>query len=247
MERLRRVNPDIEATKSINRATRYMILYPVVFVIATLPLAVGRMCSAASTSLPNQYFIGAGALLASCGWLDAVLYTVTRRVLLKNGQGGSSGSSYPYVTSGLGQRTTWISSGTAPDRYSSTPGAFGHHGAGMSNMTLETEGKSATVPTIREEDELELLDRPRSLARSPSPFLASNSDAASSAHRSTDSSGQIPAQGMWPLPPMTSPTPEDQHLPVPKRTMVRIEEEPGPGRAPRKYWRMEPSTSSSDY
>lgn len=35
-------------------------------------------------SLPDPFFIVAGALLTSCGWIDALLYTLTRRILVNN-------------------------------------------------------------------------------------------------------------------------------------------------------------------
>lgn len=34
--------------------------------------------------MPDQFFLVAGALLTSCGWIDALLYTLTRRVLVNN-------------------------------------------------------------------------------------------------------------------------------------------------------------------
>jgi len=34
--------------------------------------------------MPEQFFLVAGALLTSCGWIDALLYTLTRRVLVNN-------------------------------------------------------------------------------------------------------------------------------------------------------------------
>ena len=61
-----------------------MIMYPAVYVILTLPIAVGRMVSMTGTKLPDVFFCVAGTLLTSCGWIDALLYTLTRRVLVSN-------------------------------------------------------------------------------------------------------------------------------------------------------------------
>jgi hypothetical protein len=60
-----------------------MVLYPIIYVILTLPLAAGRMAAMAGRKLPITYYCVAGALLTSCGWLDTLLYTLTRRVFIK--------------------------------------------------------------------------------------------------------------------------------------------------------------------
>ena len=71
--------------RKLNRAARYMIVYPILYVCLTLPLAGGRMAQMASGSdrqvLPDWYLLMAGTLLSSCGWLDVIVYTFTRHVL----------------------------------------------------------------------------------------------------------------------------------------------------------------------
>lgn len=59
-----------------------MVMYPAVYVILTLPIAVGRMVAMTGTKMPDVFFCIAGSLLTSCGWIDALLYTLTRRVLV---------------------------------------------------------------------------------------------------------------------------------------------------------------------
>lgn len=71
-------------TSKLTRATKFMIMYPAVYVLLTLPIAVGRMVAMAGESLPDAFFVVAGTLLTSCGWLDALLYTLTRRVIISN-------------------------------------------------------------------------------------------------------------------------------------------------------------------
>jgi hypothetical protein len=71
-------------TSKLARATKFMIMYPAVYVVLTLPIAVGRMISMTGTELPDTFFCVAGTLLTSCGWIDALLYTLTRRVLVTN-------------------------------------------------------------------------------------------------------------------------------------------------------------------
>jgi hypothetical protein len=71
-------------TSKLTRATKFMILYPIAYLALTLPIAVGRMAVMAGKILPDSFFMVAGALLTSCGWVDALLYTLTRRVLVNN-------------------------------------------------------------------------------------------------------------------------------------------------------------------
>ncbi|KAI9777513.1 MAG: hypothetical protein M1839_008807 [Geoglossum umbratile] len=65
----------------IHRIARYMVLYPITYVILSLPLAAGRMASMTGRSLPTAYYCVAGALMTSSGFVDAILYAFTRRVI----------------------------------------------------------------------------------------------------------------------------------------------------------------------
>jgi hypothetical protein len=69
-------------TSKLSRATKFMVLYPTVYVILTLPLAIGRMVVMTGHDMPDVFFVIAGCLLTSCGWVDALLYALTRRVLV---------------------------------------------------------------------------------------------------------------------------------------------------------------------
>lgn len=71
-------------TTKLTRATKFMVMYPAVYVILTLPIAVGRMVAMTGTDMPDVFFCVAGSLLTSCGWIDALLYTLTRRILVTN-------------------------------------------------------------------------------------------------------------------------------------------------------------------
>jgi hypothetical protein len=69
-------------TSKLSRATKFMIMYPTAYVILTLPLAIGRMVSMRGVNMPDKFYFIAGSFLTSCGWVDALLYTLTRRVLV---------------------------------------------------------------------------------------------------------------------------------------------------------------------
>ena len=71
----------------VDRAARLMVLYPFFYIVLTLPLSAGRMWSMAhhGQELPDAYQCVAGALIASSGFVDALLYTLTRKTLLTGG------------------------------------------------------------------------------------------------------------------------------------------------------------------
>lgn len=78
-----------------------MMLYPCFYILLTLPLSVGRMWSMAHHQQTGIIFSCiAGSLMTSCGWVDCLLYTLTRRRLLQDtmpyGSGlGSTGHTTP--------------------------------------------------------------------------------------------------------------------------------------------------------
>ncbi|KAK3985121.1 hypothetical protein QBC44DRAFT_164064 [Cladorrhinum sp. PSN332] len=61
---------------------RAFLLYPVIYVLCTAPLAIGRIATMAGADVPISYFCAAGALITSNGWLDVLLWGVTRHRLL---------------------------------------------------------------------------------------------------------------------------------------------------------------------
>lgn len=74
-------------TSKLSRATKFMVMYPAVYMVLTLPIAVGRMTAMNDESFPDIFFVISGSLLTSCGWIDALLYTLTRRVLVSGDMG----------------------------------------------------------------------------------------------------------------------------------------------------------------
>ncbi len=86
--------PNINTIRSVNRITKLMTLYPCVYVLLTLPLSAGRMWSMAHGAEPysDAYACVAGAMITSCGWVDSLLYTLTRQKLLKDTMPGGTAS-----------------------------------------------------------------------------------------------------------------------------------------------------------
>ncbi|KAF2022323.1 hypothetical protein BU24DRAFT_417968 [Aaosphaeria arxii CBS 175.79] len=92
-------------TTKLSRATKFMVLYPLVYVLLTLPIAVGRMVAMTGTDMPDVFFCVAGALLTSCGWIDALLYALTRRVLVTN-ELSTGGYTFSHNVTALTQDVT---------------------------------------------------------------------------------------------------------------------------------------------
>ncbi|KAA8904407.1 G protein-coupled glucose receptor regulating Gpa2-domain-containing protein [Sphaerosporella brunnea] len=69
-------------TRTMYRVARLMLVYPVTYTCMTLPLAAYRMASQSGKTLSDSILVFAGACMASCGWLDVILYLVTRRTIL---------------------------------------------------------------------------------------------------------------------------------------------------------------------
>lgn len=58
------------------------LIYPVIYVVCTLPLAIGRIATMAQTDVPLGYMCFAGAMIASNGFFDCLLFGTTRNVIV---------------------------------------------------------------------------------------------------------------------------------------------------------------------
>lgn len=78
----RTINKKTPTERKMSLAATYMILYPVFYVIVTLPLAAGRIASLAGNPPSLKYLLVGGCFMTSAGWIDCLLYTLTRRAFL---------------------------------------------------------------------------------------------------------------------------------------------------------------------
>jgi len=93
--RVRRlVDPTSRSSREILRAARYMAFYPAVYIALWLPIAVARMLTYAGREVSPTYLLVAGILISSCGWVDSIVYAVTRKVFepQRRGTAASNGS-----------------------------------------------------------------------------------------------------------------------------------------------------------
>lgn len=88
-----------ESLKRLNRVVVYMVIYPIVYLVLSLPLAAGRMSTARHIVQSRGYFAVAGSLMALSGLVDVVVYTLTRRHLLLDTEISTSDKMYAYYNS----------------------------------------------------------------------------------------------------------------------------------------------------
>lgn len=58
------------------------LIYPVIYVLCTLPLALGRLAAMSGGEAPLPYLCFAGAMMASNGSFDCLLFGTTRNVIV---------------------------------------------------------------------------------------------------------------------------------------------------------------------
>jgi hypothetical protein len=87
-----------------------MILYPTIYTVCTIPIATGRIASMAGREISLAYFCVAGSMIACNGWLDTLLYSLTRRSIVFSDTAGESVDIQTFwaleKASGLGNVTT---------------------------------------------------------------------------------------------------------------------------------------------
>jgi hypothetical protein len=75
-----------------------MVIYPLVYLVLSLPLAAGRMATARGNSPSKTYFGIAGCLMALSGLMDVTVYTLTRRHLLIDTEHSTTDRNYDNNT-----------------------------------------------------------------------------------------------------------------------------------------------------
>jgi len=71
-----------EESKRVRSIANLMVVYPLVYVICTIPLASARMASMSGSPPSLARLCLCGAIIASTGWLDVLLYACTRRIMI---------------------------------------------------------------------------------------------------------------------------------------------------------------------
>lgn len=76
LQNLCRVRFDLRNPRRSGHHPAFLI-YPLVYFVCCAPMAIGPMILASGVSVKQGYFLWAGAMIASNGWLDVVLWSCT--------------------------------------------------------------------------------------------------------------------------------------------------------------------------
>jgi hypothetical protein len=137
-------NSQLESLKRLRRVVGYMTIYPIVYIVLSLPLAAGRMstangntpsitffCCAGKSDIPHTQLLGMfskataanilkGAIITSSGLVDVVLYTLTRRNLIIDSEPSADRSYNKFASSrgrhGDGNHLTTITAADPKNR-----------------------------------------------------------------------------------------------------------------------------------
>ncbi|KAJ5281779.1 hypothetical protein N7478_007151 [Penicillium angulare] len=101
-----------ESLHRLNRVVIYMVIYPLVYLVMSLPLAAGRMASENGDSPSKTYFGVAGCLMALSGVVDVTVYTLTRRHLLIDTEHSTTDRNYDNNTDSQWQTNITTNAGT---------------------------------------------------------------------------------------------------------------------------------------
>ncbi|KAK3984776.1 G protein-coupled glucose receptor regulating Gpa2-domain-containing protein [Cladorrhinum sp. PSN332] len=80
---------DVHSADNLNgnkAAITTFLLYPLIYIICTAPLAICRLAAMAEAEVPLSCYCLAGSMVASAGWLDVLLYATTRRSIIFSGE-----------------------------------------------------------------------------------------------------------------------------------------------------------------
>jgi hypothetical protein len=76
----------VESLARLRRVVSYMVIYPIAYILLSLPLAAGRMATARGHTPSVIYFCVAGAMITSSGFVDVLMYTFTRHTLIMDSE-----------------------------------------------------------------------------------------------------------------------------------------------------------------
>lgn len=141
-----------ENLKRLNRVVVYMVIYPLVYLVLSLPLAAGRMSTARHIIQSRAYFAVAGSLMAISGLVDVLVYTLTRRHLLLETEISTSDKMYAYSNSNAYQTNIT----TTRDKRFRVGSRF-RRGLQSVNDTVNDDRGDSTDDIVRKGD-MELVD-----------------------------------------------------------------------------------------
>lgn len=136
-----------EQLNRLNRVVIYMVIYPFVYIVLSLPLAVGRMFTESRVVLDKHYFAFAGSLMACSGFVDVLVYALTRRRLVLESDVDDSQNLHSFYT--ITCQTHISAAGGKED--SNITRRFRKNSSNKLGSTVN-DGQCSTDEIIRDED-----------------------------------------------------------------------------------------------
>jgi hypothetical protein len=125
----------VDEAKRVKSISNLMVVYPLVYVVCTIPLASARMAAMTGSPPSLARLCLSGAMITSNGWLDVLLYTLTRRIMIFSDDPPPDNNGFETFS------TFW----TAPPRRfggECTVSALNVRSRGFSRATLPSAGES---------------------------------------------------------------------------------------------------------
>ncbi|KIW07747.1 uncharacterized protein PV09_01677 [Verruconis gallopava] len=156
---------ETETHRRIQKSCLIMCCYPIAYITLTLPLAVSRMSEIRGADTSIQFLIFCGCFLVSSGWVDTVLYILTRASFLKvqghtRVQEESNQRSHRTNSAVMFKNISRTYQGSpAQTRTASSPSPTDEPGRVMSLSSWKYDTK--TLPYSRTEETFSTLDNER--------------------------------------------------------------------------------------
>lgn len=135
------------------------LIYPLIYVTCTLPLAAGRIATMAGANVPLEYFCFAGSLIASNGSFDCFLFGMTRHTIVFASKDdvdvedtGLETFAFTRTPAGSFGNSVWIQGGSKRPQGNFGVGGWWQRlgGSGGSGMgTTHTRGRSLSQESLR--------------------------------------------------------------------------------------------------
>ncbi|KAI5284367.1 hypothetical protein KEM54_001389 [Ascosphaera aggregata] len=84
-----------------------MVIYPIAYIALSLPLAAARMADARDQEWSSTYHGIAGCFMACSGWVDVLLYALTRKSLVLASHESAKGESSAYNRRSTMKKHPW--------------------------------------------------------------------------------------------------------------------------------------------
>ncbi|KAF2973357.1 hypothetical protein GQX73_g213 [Xylaria multiplex] len=160
-----------EFTNAKNRGFHHpvFLIYPIIYLICILPLAIGRVMTMSGREPSLGYFCASGALIASNGWLDVIVFTTTRRSIVfahgdELGIEDTGVDTFTFLTPNTFGNTIWVRGGRGEQPRKPPTGGWWRilgdpetQARGHSRMGKTLSQTSLTLPTERNAIQMEVI------------------------------------------------------------------------------------------